>query len=177
MNSTCETQLCKAVFQIVFINLRSCSRPIARRARPSWIKICVIQDQANTPLWICHPVYLSSEKCLLYKLYPGCSHNVMPWHLYVTLKGDCLNNWQPSATRGFLADGSGINIQGVAELKMRIWSKKIIHNFQIAEIESKVLLGMKFLKRYRCLLNIHRFILRFALVNNSYLVATTMEGY
>ena len=38
--------------------------------------------------------------------------------------------------------------------------QKIIHNCQIAEIDSKVLLGIAFLKRYRCLLDIHRFILR-----------------
>ena len=55
----------------------------------------------------------------------GCSHYVMPWHLYVTLKEDCLNNWQLSATQGFLADGSGINIQGMAGLKMRIGSNHL----------------------------------------------------
>ena len=48
----------------------------------------------------------------------GCSHSVMPYQ-------DCLNNWQLSATQGFLADGSGINIQGMAGLKMRIGSNHL----------------------------------------------------
>ena len=31
----------------------------------------------------------------------GCSHSVMPWHLYVTLKENCLSNWQPLLLEAF----------------------------------------------------------------------------
>ena len=90
----------------------------------------------------------------------GCSHSVMPYSLYVALSDQCKIRYTPQHNRGYLADGSGITIQGVAETRMRIGGRTYLHHFQIAEISGKILLGMDFFRRYRCILDIHKYKLQ-----------------
>ena len=83
-----------------------------------------------------------------------CTHSVMPWSLYTALTEDSQTGWTQSTTKGFLA---AIAIQGVASVKMKIGDSTFIHDFQIADIDGKVLLGMDFFRRHRCVLDVHRY--------------------
>ena len=96
-----------------------------------------------------------SEHMLL--LDTGCSHSVMPWSLYTALTEDSQLGWTESTTTGCLADGSSITIQGVASVTFRIGNTTFIHEFQIADIDGKILLGMDFFRRHRCTIDVHRY--------------------
>ena len=87
----------------------------------------------------------------------GCSHSVMPWSLYTALTEDSLSGWTESTTSGFLADGSAIRIQGMASVRFKIENTTFIHDFQIAEIDGKILLGMDFFRRHRCVIDVHHY--------------------
>lgn len=87
----------------------------------------------------------------------GCLHSVTPWSLYTALTEDSLSGWTESTTSGFLADGSAIKIQGMASVLFKIGNTTFIHDFQIAEIDGKILLGMDFLRRHRCVIDVHHY--------------------
>ena len=87
----------------------------------------------------------------------GCSHSVMPYQLYTALSMKCKINYNPIHNRGVLADGSDVAIHGIAETQFKIGSKTYLHHFQLANIDGKVLLGMDFFRKHRCVIDVHRY--------------------
>ena len=98
---------------------------------------------------------LGSQKCMML-LDTGCSHSVMPYDLYTGLEAGCKLQWSPSGGHGVLADGSRIAIQGVGTVKLRLGDLDMEHSFQLTDTEGKILLGMDFFKKHRCVLDLHR---------------------
>ena len=87
----------------------------------------------------------------------GCSHSVMPYHLYTTLSLKCKIKYNPIHNRGILANGSNVSIHGIAETQFKIGTTTYIHDFQLADIDGKILLGMDFFRKHRCVINVHRY--------------------
>ena len=98
---------------------------------------------------------LGSKECMML-LDTGCSHSVMPYDLFTELEKDSKIMWSPSGGQGVLADGSRISIQGVGTVKLKLGDLELEHNFQLANIDGKILLGMDFFKKHRCVLDLHR---------------------
>ena len=86
----------------------------------------------------------------------GCSHSAMPFHLYTTLSMKCMIKYNPIHNRGVLADGSNVSIHGIAETQFKIGSTTYIHDFQLADIDGKILLGMDFFRKHWCVIDVHR---------------------
>ena len=87
----------------------------------------------------------------------GCSHSVIPIDVYKSLPEASKQGFNPRLNHGRLADGSGVTIHGVAMVKMKIGSREFLHDFQVAEINGKILLGMDFFRKYRCVLDVHNY--------------------
>jgi hypothetical protein len=98
---------------------------------------------------------LAGVDCVML-LDTGCSHSVLPWKLYNELPKEAKLSWRPARNNGVLADGSPVMIRGRAEIKMKVGGMNMTHEFQLAEIEEKTLLGMDFFKKHRCVLDIHK---------------------
>jgi predicted aspartyl protease len=86
----------------------------------------------------------------------GCSHSVLPWKLYEELPKEAKLSWRPARNNGVLADGSPVMIRGCAEVRVKIGGTRMTHEFQLADIEEKTLLGMDFFRKHRCVLDIHK---------------------
>ena len=87
----------------------------------------------------------------------GCSHSVIPVDMYNSLPDACKQGFNPRLNHGKLADGSGVTIHGVAKVKMKIGGREFLHDFQVAEINGRILLGMDFFRKHRCILDVHNY--------------------
>lgn len=83
----------------------------------------------------------------------GCSHSLLPITVRNCLPVGALGALQSKTAVGRMADGTCIPIEGELPVTFKLGHQWYTHNFLVAPLDNKILLGMDFFKKQDCVLD------------------------